>query len=90
MGFCLCLLAVLIGGLWIYWGLKRRRFMKLKEKFFRQNGGLLLQQQLSDHKGSIEMIKIFTAEELKRATKNYDESMVLGQGSFGTVYEELC
>lgn len=61
--------------------------MKLKEKFFRQNGGLLLQQQLSDHKGSIEMIKIFTAEELKRATKNYDESMVLGQGSFGTVYK---
>ncbi|CAL8166943.1 unnamed protein product [Prunus armeniaca] len=79
--------AIPMGGLWIYWGLKRRRFMKLKEKFFRQNGGLLLQQQLSDHKGSIEMIKIFTAEELKRATKNYDESMVLGQGSFGTVYK---
>jgi hypothetical protein len=39
-----------VGGSWIYWGLKRRKLLKLKEKFFQQNGGLMLQQQLSNHK----------------------------------------
>ena len=54
--------------------------MKLKEKFFQQNGGLLLQEQLSNQKGSTKATKIFSAEQLKKATNNYDESRVLGQG----------
>jgi serine/threonine protein kinase len=78
---------LLMGGSWIYWGLKRRKLMKLKEKFFQQNGGILLQQQLSNHRGSVETAKIFSAEELKKATNNYDESRVLGQGGYGTVYK---
>uniref|UniRef100_A0A2N9GN40 Protein kinase domain-containing protein n=1 Tax=Fagus sylvatica TaxID=28930 RepID=A0A2N9GN40_FAGSY len=61
--------------------------MKLKEKFFQQNGGILLQQQLSNHRGFVETTKIFSSEELKKATNNYDESRVLGQGGYGTVYE---
>ena len=77
---------LLLGGSWIYWGLKKRKLIKLREKFFQQNGGLLLQQQLSNHRGSIETAKIFSAEELKKATNNYDESTVLGQGGYGTVY----
>jgi serine/threonine protein kinase len=60
--------------------------MKLKEKFFQQNGGLLLQEQLSNQKGSTEAAKIFSAEQLKKATNNYDESRVLGQGGYGIVY----
>ena len=77
---------LLLGGSWIYWGLKKRKLIKLREKFFQQNGGLLLQQQLSNHRGSVETAKIFSAEELKKATNNYDESTVLGQGGYGTVY----
>jgi serine/threonine protein kinase len=77
---------LLLGGSWIYWGLKKRKLIKLREKFFQQNGGLLLQQQLSNHRGSVETAKIFSAEELKKATNNYDESTVLGQGGSGTVY----
>ena len=80
------LLVLLLGCSWIYWGLKRRKLTKLKEKFFQQNGGLLLKQQLSNHQKSIETTRIFTIEELKKATKNYDESRVLGQGGYGTVY----
>ena len=80
------LLVLLLGCSWIYWGLKKRKFIKLKEKFFQQNGGLLLKQQLSNHQKSIETTKIFTTEELKKATNNYDKSRVLGQGGFGTVY----
>ncbi|XP_030935431.1 putative wall-associated receptor kinase-like 16 [Quercus lobata] len=80
------LLVLLLGCSWIYWGLKKRKIIKLKEKFFQQNGGLLLKQQLSSHQKSIETTKIFTTEELKKATNNYDESRVLGQGGYGTVY----
>ena len=61
--------------------------MQLKEKFFQQNGCILLQQQLSNHRGSVERAKIFSVEELKKATNNYDESKVLGQGGYGTVYK---
>jgi serine/threonine protein kinase len=76
-----------VGGSWISWALKRRKLLKLKENFFKQNGGLMLQQQLSSHRGSVESNKIFSAEELKKATNNYDKSRVLGQGGYGTVYK---
>ncbi|GMY06616.1 putative wall-associated receptor kinase-like 16 [Fagus crenata] len=87
IGIIVGFLILLMGGSWIYWGLKRRKLMKLKEKFFQQNGGIQLQQQLSNHRGFVETTKIFTSEELKKATNNYDESRVLGQGGYGTVYE---
>ena len=76
-----------MGGSWIYWGLKKRKLIKLIEKFFEQSGGLLLQQQLSNHRGFVETAKIFSAKELKTATNNYDKSRVLGQGGYGTVYK---
>ena len=76
------LLVFLVGGSWIYLGLKR----KLKEKFFQQNGGLLL-QQLSNHKRVVETAIIFRAEELKKATNNYNKTRVLGQGGYGTIYK---
>nr|DAD39474.1 TPA_asm: hypothetical protein HUJ06_013797 [Nelumbo nucifera] len=63
--------------------------MKMKEKFFRQNGGLLLQQQISSHHDGFEFIKIFTAEELEVATNNYDIDNILGQGGYGTVYKGI-
>jgi serine/threonine protein kinase len=75
-----------LGGSWIFWGLKRRKYMKLKEKFFQQNRGLLLKQQLSNHQSSFEKTKIFTTEELKKATNNYNERRVIGQGGFGIMY----
>jgi len=76
-----------VASSWISWALKRRKLFKLKEKFFKQNGGLMLQQQLSSHRGSVETDKIFSTEELKKATNNYDKSRVLGQGGYGTVYK---
>jgi serine/threonine protein kinase len=76
-----------VGGSWISWALKRRKLLKLKERFFKQNGGLMLQQKLLSHRGSRETDKIFSVEELEKATNNYDKSRVLGQGGFGTVYK---
>ena len=84
-GICTGLLILLVGSSWIYWGAKKRRLIKLKEKFFRQNGGLLLQQQLVSH--CIETSKIFTVDELKKATNNFDQSKVVGRGGYGIVYK---
>lgn len=58
--------------------------MKLKEQFFRQNGGLFLKQQVSSREDSP---RIFSSDELKHATENYNESMILGAGGYGTVYK---
>lgn len=80
-------LGLILGSSWLYWFQKRRRFIKLKEKFFRQNGGLMLQQRLSKKEGSAETIKIFSAEELEKATDKYAESKTIGQGGYGTVYK---
>ncbi|KAF3450276.1 hypothetical protein FNV43_RR06356 [Rhamnella rubrinervis] len=63
--------------------------MKLNEKFFKENGGLMLQQQLSSHRQSFETTKIFSAEEVKRATNNYHPSRVVGQGGYGIVYKGI-
>ncbi|KAL0344441.1 UNVERIFIED_CONTAM: Wall-associated receptor kinase-like 4 [Sesamum radiatum] len=63
--------------------------MKLREKFFQQNGGLLLKQQLSSNESSMKSTKIFTAEELEKATNNYAENRILGRGGYGTVYKGI-
>ncbi|PKI33853.1 hypothetical protein CRG98_045748 [Punica granatum] len=58
--------------------------MKLK-KFFKRNGGILLQQQLSSPKGSVEKSKLFVLKELEKATDNFNEDRILGKGGQGTV-----
>ncbi|KAF5442549.1 hypothetical protein F2P56_035194 [Juglans regia] len=88
MGIGIILLLLLVGGSWVYLGLKRRQLIKLKENFFQKNGGLVLQQKLSSYTSTcMETTRIFSAEELEKATDNYDESRVLGQGGYGTVYK---
>ncbi|XP_077215895.1 putative wall-associated receptor kinase-like 16 isoform X2 [Tasmannia lanceolata] len=89
IGVCISLVFLLVSGSCIYWGLRNRKLIKLKEKFFQQNGGLLLQQQIPFHESDIETTKIFTEEELKRATDNYDQSRIVGRGGSGTVYKGI-
>ncbi|KAG4925643.1 hypothetical protein AAZX31_18G220200 [Glycine max] len=71
-----------------YQYIQKKRETILKEKLFRQNGGYLLQEKLSSY-GNGEMAKLFTAEELQRATDNYNRSRFLGQGGYGTVYKGM-
>ena len=63
--------------------------MKLKEKFFQQNGGLLLEQHNMGEGGSIDSTKHYTNEELKKATNNYAADRILGQGGYGVVYKGI-
>nr|XP_011470919.1 PREDICTED: uncharacterized protein LOC101297108 [Fragaria vesca subsp. vesca] len=80
-------LVLFVGISWICCAMKNKKLKKLKEKYFQENGGLLLLQQLANHGGSVETTKIFTEEELENATNNYHESGVLGEGGYGTVYK---
>ncbi|KAI3953300.1 hypothetical protein MKX01_042295 [Papaver californicum] len=79
---------LILASSWLYLSMRKRNSIKLKEKHFEKNGGLLLKQQISSHENRVESsAKIFTAEELKLATKNYDEELVLGRGGHGIVYK---
>ncbi|KAF8405888.1 hypothetical protein HHK36_007966 [Tetracentron sinense] len=89
LGTGLGLLFLLVGSSCLYSGVEKRRLIKLKAQFFQKNGGMLLQQQISNWEGNVESIKIFTAEELEKATNNYDESRILGRGGYGTVYKGI-
>ncbi|KAK4799415.1 hypothetical protein SAY86_024780 [Trapa natans] len=82
---------VLFFGIGVFYiGMKKRNLILLKEKYFKQNGGLLLQPQLRSCDGSTgRTTKIFKAEELERATENYHESRIVGQGGYGTVYKGI-
>ncbi|KAH6837559.1 hypothetical protein C2S53_009866 [Perilla frutescens var. hirtella] len=73
----------------LYFFIKKRKLLKLREKFFQRNGGFLLQQQLSSKQGSGESTKMFTAGELEKATKNYADDRILGRGGYGTVYKGI-
>ncbi|KAJ8537789.1 hypothetical protein K7X08_014329 [Anisodus acutangulus] len=58
-----------------------------KIKFFKENGGVMLLEQLIRQGKSTTAVRIFTSEELKQATNNYDESRIVGQGGYGIVYK---
>ncbi|KAF8404165.1 hypothetical protein HHK36_009045 [Tetracentron sinense] len=87
IGVCLGILILILASLWICRVVKRKQKVKLKKKFFKQK--LLLYQQMSSDDSSVEKTKIFTAKELKKATDNYNENRILGQGGHGTVYKGM-
>ncbi|KAL0344442.1 UNVERIFIED_CONTAM: Wall-associated receptor kinase [Sesamum radiatum] len=82
-------LALIIGVTCLYFSTKRRELMKLREKLFQQNGGFLLKQRLSSNESGMEPAKIFSAEELEKATNNYADDRILGRGGYGTVYKGI-
>lgn len=74
--------------------------MKLKVELYKQNGGLFLDRLLKEREEDIESntatsgerngrstVTIYREKDLSKATNNYHESQILGQGGFGTVYK---
>ncbi|KAJ9705579.1 hypothetical protein PVL29_003579 [Vitis rotundifolia] len=82
-------LLLVICAWWLYKVLKRRQKIKYKEKCFKRNGGLLLEQQLSSSEGNVDKTKLFTSKELEKATDHYNENRVIGKGGQGTVYKGM-
>ncbi|ONI17836.1 hypothetical protein PRUPE_3G182000, partial [Prunus persica] len=70
-------------------GMHKRKKIKRKKMFFKRNGGLLLEQQLSSNKGNVEKIKLFKSKELERSTHNFKINRILGHGGQGTVYKGM-
>ncbi|THG15008.1 hypothetical protein TEA_019386 [Camellia sinensis var. sinensis] len=89
LGISISISGLLLGGSWLYWVFRQRKIFNLREKFFQQNDGFMLKQQLSKREGSVQSAKIFTSNDLKKASNNYDESRVLGKGGQGTVYKGI-
>ncbi|KAJ6934372.1 hypothetical protein NC651_009421 [Populus alba x Populus x berolinensis] len=89
IGLALGVLFLLIGAWWMSKLIKRRKCIQLKKKFFKRNGGLLLQQQLSSSDGSVQQTKVFSSNELEKATDFFNENRILGHGGQGTVYKGM-
>nr|GMD51044.1 putative wall-associated receptor kinase-like 16 [Ipomoea batatas] len=80
LGVSLGTITLLISGFCVYLGYRRRKSVQMKEKFFKENGGLILQQRIAQGTASSRTTRIFTAEELKKATNNYDQTLIVGEG----------
>ncbi|CAA3024223.1 Serine threonine kinase [Olea europaea subsp. europaea] len=89
LGFSMVFVSIIIAMTWLYFSVKRRKLVRMREQFFHQNGGLLLKQQISSKEGGVESTKIFSAEELEKATNKYAEDRILGRGGYGTVYKGI-
>ncbi|KAG5553988.1 hypothetical protein RHGRI_011754 [Rhododendron griersonianum] len=91
LGLSLVFLSLLIIVTLLYFGIKRRKLIKQREKFFEENGGLLIKQRISsiNKTSTAEPLKIFTVEELKKVTNNYAKDRILGQGGYGVVYKGI-
>ncbi|XP_048430070.1 wall-associated receptor kinase-like 8 [Pyrus x bretschneideri] len=83
------LLLLLISAWWIHKVLKKRKNIKRKQIFFKRNGGLVLEQQLSSGEVNVEKIKLFKSKELEKSTDNFNVDRILGHGGQGTVYKGM-
>ncbi|XP_062219467.1 wall-associated receptor kinase 2-like [Phragmites australis] len=82
------LLFLVLGAAFVTRRIKNRRARMLRQKFFKQNRGHLLQQLLSQ-KADIAERMIIPLVELEKATNNFDKARELGGGGHGTVYKGI-
>ncbi|GJS04778.1 wall-associated receptor kinase 2-like protein [Tanacetum coccineum] len=82
------LLAVLSGITAICFGTRKRKLTRLREKFFEQNGGVLLKQRINSV-GSHDAMTLFSTKQLQKATDNYSHEQIIGRGAYGVVYKGI-
>ncbi|XP_026451183.1 wall-associated receptor kinase 2-like [Papaver somniferum] len=93
LGIGLGILLLIVGISCLYLSLRKRKQTKLKQKFYEQNGGLLLNKNATasggDGAGAELLTKIYTAKELELATNNFHKNRILGEGGYGVVYKGI-
>nr|XP_048328239.1 wall-associated receptor kinase-like 3 [Ziziphus jujuba var. spinosa] len=83
-------LFLLIGAWGLYKFIKKRNDTKRKQNFFKRNGGLLLEQQISSGEVNVEArTPLFDSKQLEKATDHFNVDRILGQGGQGTVYKGM-
>ncbi|CAN6362533.1 unnamed protein product [Urochloa humidicola] len=82
------LLLLVLGTMLVRRKIEEHRMTVLKQKYFKQNRGQLLQQLMSQRADIAERI-IIPLDELAKATNNFDKSRELGGGGHGTVYKGI-
>ncbi|CAL4989053.1 unnamed protein product [Urochloa decumbens] len=82
------LLILVLGIMLVPRKIELHRMEVLKERYFKQNRGQLLQKLMSQ-KADIAERMIIPIDELAKATNNFDKSRELGGGGHGTVYKGI-
>jgi serine/threonine protein kinase len=77
-----------LGGPYIMRKIKLQKVKKMKQKFFKQNHGLLLQQLISCNT-DIGQRMIITLKDVEKATNNFDTARVIGGGGHGVVFKGI-
>ncbi|KAL8239795.1 hypothetical protein R6Q59_016362 [Mikania micrantha] len=90
-GLCITSFLGLIAMIYASYKLIKKKITKRQRKnvFKRINGGLLLKQQKEIDPSLVNKTILFTSRELAKATDNFNENRVLGQGGQGTVYKGM-
>ncbi|KAJ9560499.1 hypothetical protein OSB04_005659 [Centaurea solstitialis] len=79
-GVCEGVVGSTVAMIFVYWGAKRRIRIKGRKDCFKKNGGIMLQEMLFKCEDPVNKGKIFTEEELKKATNNFSNAKIIGQG----------
>ncbi|KAL6282752.1 hypothetical protein ACE6H2_013681 [Prunus campanulata] len=82
LGFSVLVVAIF----WIYRKHRKSHVEKLKKKYFDANGGALLQNKMAS---SGKTASLFTENDIKATTNNYDKGKKVGEGSYGIVYKGI-
>ncbi|XP_042031885.1 wall-associated receptor kinase-like 1 [Salvia splendens] len=69
--------------------IRKRIKANQRHKFFKRNGGLLLEQQLSATDNGLDKTRLYSSKELALATDHYNQNRILGRGGQGTVYKGM-
>ncbi|TVU03744.1 hypothetical protein EJB05_50709, partial [Eragrostis curvula] len=91
VGFCVCF-GIVLGGLSATVVIRRWRKdtkKKLRRRYFQKNQGCLLEQLISSDENGSNNTKIFSFEELEKATDGFDSTRILGRGGYGVVYKGI-
>ncbi|KAH6780313.1 hypothetical protein C2S52_011550 [Perilla frutescens var. hirtella] len=85
--FGMFVLAPVLVSTWIVWTRQKKKLDYHRLNLFDRNGGNLLKKKLSKRKKSANaQLKIYTAEEMNRATNNYSDTTVMQRCNPGTFY----
>ncbi|XBI69120.1 hypothetical protein VPH35_048232 [Triticum aestivum] len=83
------ILALSFGTVFLIRIWKRNVQRQLRKNYFRNNQGLLLETLISSDESANDKTKIFSLEELEKATDNFDTARIIGSGGHGMVYKGM-